>query len=103
MSRINYAKENNDFRSVLQKRVYDYMKSHDLCRWGGKKLFLKILFFFLVYILTYVGILFTENLIELFLLYAILGITSVFLVLNGAHDAAHNAVFHKKISINSFY
>lgn len=83
--------KDRDFVRALNKRVSDYFASHQLKKqantWGWTKASLLLL----AYTLSYAALFQQNSHVGFILGYAILGMLKIFLALNVAHDAAHNA------------
>lgn len=93
---IKFKQVDQEFFITLKKRVHNRLDDLNIEEKGGKYLIFKISLFIILYLISYSLILFSNNLFVLFLSYALLGINSVFLVLNAGHDACHHTVFKKK-------
>ncbi len=93
------ASEEAVFKSI-RNEVHQYLSSG--IRTNGY-LIIKAVFYVLLFICGYVGILFSDTFFILVVWYTVLGFASVFLGLNFAHDFSHNAIFKsRKLNANLF-
>jgi linoleoyl-CoA desaturase len=94
MQKLYFLPEKTEFYIELKSRIEDHFKKTKSSFLANRKMKLKLLIMFAIYITAYSSIYFTStNLIAFYSLYAFIGGWSVLLGLNIGHDAAHNAIF----------
>ncbi len=97
VQKIYFKKEEDSFYNDLKFEVNKYFKENQISPYGNRFMYLKIVVFFLIYLIGYLCILlYGNNINVLIFLYAFIGLWGVFLGLNVGHDAAHNAIFKKR-------
>jgi linoleoyl-CoA desaturase len=97
MKTIHFQKETSGFHEELLNQVNAYFEVNRISRLGNRKMKVKILSFFMLYIMLYAALFLTEGHLPFYYsLLAILGGLGVVLGLNIGHDAAHNAIFKKQ-------
>lgn len=90
MKNIRFKKEEDtQFVQVLYARVNQYFKDNNLPKTGDASLLIKGTILLATYGATYLLLFFSNNLTQLYLAYIGLGILTIFVALNIAHDAAH--------------
>lgn len=93
---IYFKEEEDSFFSDLKFEVNNYFKEKNLSPYANKFMFIKIIFFFIIYFIAYFSVFnYGDNVYFLIFIYSFIGLWGVFLGLNVGHDAAHNAVFAK--------
>jgi len=102
MKNIKFKKDPADilFFKTLRSRVNDYFKTEQIAKTGNKKSHIKAALLMLSYIAVNVVLLFSITTFQLYLAYSVLGILTIFVALNIAHDAAHGT-FSKSKRINN--
>ncbi len=96
MKTLYFEPEKTDFFKELKSKVDDHFKENNISIYGNRKMKLKIIIMFAVYLAAYAGVfIFGKNLTVLYFLYAFIGGWSVLLGLSIGHDAAHGAIFRK--------
>ncbi len=103
MKTIHFKNDKHDqvFQKTLRLRINTYFKSNGIAKTANKTAALKACLLFSAFLLAYLSMLFANSLLIYFLLNAIVGILTIFVALNIAHDAAHNT-FSKSKKINNF-
>lgn len=86
----------NQFLKTLRIRVNDYFKINNIKKTGNKTSQVKALFLLTVYLTAFVAIFFSTSLLQMYICYSIVGILTIFVALNIAHDAAHGTFSDKK-------
>ncbi len=94
------SQHDEQFFKELNTRVTTYFKENSISRHGNVNLHIKAVILIGLYLLTWVSILVVESIGMLYLLYAILGMLTIFVALNVAHDAAH-ATFSSSSRVNN--
>jgi len=91
----NDPKDQEFFRE-LKRRVNQYFKTNEIEKSGNSTSKAKAVLLFTLYIICFISIFYTSTLASLFLAFGILGILTIFLALNVAHDAAHGTFTSNK-------
>lgn len=104
MSTLTYkkVKDNSAFQRELSKGISEYFSLNEISRKSNKAVRLKVLLFFLIFIVLYCTPYFFQLPALIFLFVQILvGIFMILTALNVGHDAMHNA-FSENNSLNYF-
>jgi len=103
MNSLKFAnnEKDNAFFTSLRKKVNMYFKENEVAKTANKKAFIKAILLFTLYFSLYLSILFAGSKDLLLMFYILSGITTIFLALNVAHDAAHG-IFSQSKAVNSF-
>ncbi len=98
MNRISFKRDETDqvFLNTLKTRVNQYFKENNLQKTGNKTSIGKALFLLLVYLIAFVALFFSTSLLQAYICYAAMGVLTIFVALNIAHDAAHSTFSSKK-------
>lgn len=97
LQKIYFKKESDSFYEELKIEVNTYFKENNTTPYANQFMYIKIVVFFLIYILAYLSIFFFgDHFNYLIFCYSFIGVWGVFLGLNVGHDAAHNAIFKKR-------
>jgi linoleoyl-CoA desaturase len=96
---IKYSKSQDFalYTDTLRQRIDQYFKDRKITRYGNLKVYTKQAFFLLLFMSSYALML--SGLLApwgVFLAAMVFGITHVLVVMNIAHDAAHNALFRNR-------
>lgn len=87
------------FLKTLQKRVNAYFNENGLKKTANKKAIIKAGLLFTAYSIVYLAIFFSNSSLQLYVTYSIIGVLTIFVALNIAHDAAHSTFSdHKKVN-----
>jgi linoleoyl-CoA desaturase len=90
--------EHDDFQTELKNEVAQLLKSTDLQAQRQRLLYIKVIFYFAVFIAA-IALLYlspANNLTQLIGRYLFVGISGVFLAFNVSHDATHGTISKKK-------
>ncbi len=89
---LHFAREQHPgFAKALREEVTDYFKTSGQDIKANRLAWIKAIAFFLAYVTTYLVLLNQVTLAGLLVTFGVLGMLKIFLALNVAHDAAHNA------------
>lgn len=88
------------FQKELYKRINSYFVDHKLSKSADGKAIAKAIFLGLLYIAMTVSLYFATTIWNYYLINVLLGMLTIFVALNIAHDAAHN-VFSSRPKINN--
>ena len=104
MKKIQFKIDEQDhqFLRTLRQRVNQYFKDHNIKKTGNAFSQMKAAFLLLVYVFIFVAIFFSTNLWQVYLWYGLLGIVTIFVALNIAHDAAHST-FSNQAWVNQLF
>jgi len=104
MNNIKFKKDPVDhkFFMTLQNRVNNYFKLSNIKKSGNQASMIKAVILFTLYLLSYISIFFSNSIATLFFSYGLIGIATIFLALNVAHDAAHGIFVSSKKWNNIF-
>jgi len=102
MKNIKFQKNANDtkFLNELRIRVNAYFKCNELHKTANRKASIKALVLLAIYFAATISIFTASSFAQLLFAYAIVGMSTIFVALNLAHDAAHNT-FAKSKKINN--
>lgn len=91
------SNENRAFKEELFKRLNNYFKENGLSKKGNWEMTLKVLFALAWWVVSYALLYILElNFWQFAALYIVHGLGQIFMFLNIAHDANHNAVSNKR-------
>jgi len=98
MNNIKFKKDPEDqkFYADLRERVNAYFKLGNIKKTGNKASKIKAILLYTVYIICFASIFFSQSSLSLFISYGLLGMLTIFLALNVAHDAAHGTFSSRK-------
>jgi linoleoyl-CoA desaturase len=106
INRPKFPLEEPGFYNVLKQRVKDHLDKKVNKGKADSSYFIKILILSLAFAGTYSLIYFIKNREWVFVIYGFLGILSIVLAINTAHDAAHGCVFrdvrHNRLLMHVF-
>ncbi|MDQ3111119.1 MAG: acyl-CoA desaturase [Bacteroidota bacterium] len=96
MNKLNFRRDSgNDFYKILHKKVSDSFAGRAI--YADTKMWLKVIFYFSFFVLTYSLLFFTgENAMVFTILFLVNGLLMLGIIFNIAHDAAHNTLSHRK-------
>ena len=103
MSQIKFKNDEKDllFFKELKKRVDDHFILNKLSKKGNRTLRVKAIVLALSYGVLFLSIFFCQSVWMLYTAYALLGMCTIFVALNIAHDAAHDT-FSERKKVNSW-
>lgn len=103
MNQLRFAHDANDvqFLRTLRERVHAYFAQQHLAKTSNRKAWLKAGLLLGTYILTYLLIFWVETAFQLYVGYAFIGMLTIFVALNIAHDAAHGT-FARQRRVNNW-
>lgn len=93
---IHFQQENSPFAIDLKGRVDAYFQTNRLSRYATPFAWLKGLLFAIAFTTCYACLYHVVHIWQVLLIYSVMGMCKIFLALNVAHDAAHNAFSSKK-------
>jgi linoleoyl-CoA desaturase len=94
--KISFKKNSREFHTAVTLAVNNYFESNNIDKKASGYMWFKTAFFASMVLLSYFGILFGGFPLPIFLLlWIMLGLSSVFLVVNCGHDAVHGAYSNK--------
>ncbi len=98
MTPIKFKRDSKDelFFKELRQKVNNYFKDKNISKNGNHKARNKAFILFALYGLFYVSILFAGSMQLMYVFFILLGINTIFLALNVAHDAAHDTFSDNK-------
>ncbi len=98
MNKLKFTQDGGSlFYKELNKKIENYFTENRIHKTGNGWMYLKILFFFLCFGLSYSVVITTDNIYAFFLAYILVGVLVLNLIFNIAHDAAHNSIFKDKL------
>ncbi len=102
-TKIQFKIDNSDiaFQGVLYQRINKYFMDGNLSKSANKTAVIKAVILGCIYLSLAVSIFFVPNLYVYYLLNGLLGMVTIFVALNIAHDAAHN-IFSANRKVNNF-
>ncbi len=98
MKKIIFKKDKKDqlFLKTLRKKVNRYFEEHKIKKTGNTISFFKASLLLLMYLSAFISLFFSANLLQVYTAYASMGILTIFVALNIAHDAAHSTFSSRK-------
>lgn len=84
------------FLKTLNQRVQTLLIQQGHSRFGNTRMFLKIGIYFTTTICLYTLMLMSETVIEFYVFYILMALSSMLTAMNVGHDAAHRAIFKQK-------
>lgn len=106
MKKIFFKKDKNDqlFFKTLRKRVNEYFQKNNLKKTANRIAKIKAIVLITAYFTAYLLVFFADTTGELYAAYAMMGVLTIFVALNVAHDAAHGTFSsNKKINALLLY
>ncbi len=98
MDKIKFSQNQHDslFLKVLNQRVNSYFEASEKSKYANNTAIHKGLILLFAYIISYAFLIFSQSLFTFYLAYICLGIITIFVALNVAHDAAHDVFVNSK-------
>jgi len=98
MTKISFKKVEADklFLNTLKQRVNQYFKENKIKKTGNAFSIGKALLLLMLYLIAFIGVFYSATLFSLYICYALMGVLTIFVALNIAHDAAHSTFSSKK-------
>lgn len=94
--RFKLDQQDTLFLRTIRGRVHQYFLAHGLPRTATPKAYAKAAFLLLAYVGSYLAILGATTRWQLYLAYGLMGMLTIFVALNMAHDAAHGTFSNRK-------
>lgn len=84
------------FLVELRTRVNNHFKTIGIHKFATRTAIVKAIILFIIYVTLNICLFMTNTLAQMMLVYMLIGISSIFVALNIAHDAAHNSFVRSK-------
>lgn len=102
MNNIKFQKNHSDIQFLIEvrQRVNEYFQLNGISKYANNVAILKAVIFVIMYLLASGALFFVSTYLQLLVVYAVIGVSSILIALNLSHDAAHNS-FAKSKKINN--